>query len=224
MSDWKPKRFWKESEVVELDNGYTVELDGRRVKTPAKDALVLPTREMAQAVAAEWDAQDKEVDLVKEPTPDRAGHEADHVRHDPDDESDHADFHRQPVGGVGQVVDAHGEHHEIAETHEHPGDERETEKRVRLSEAQGAQRMRAARDMERLGGNATDAEAAEKEGSAERDQQFPEATDVRVQCLAGQFTEQGRRRNTDHDRLGKSPPALLARIVVLIDLRHQRDR
>ena len=81
MSDWKPKRFWKESEVVELDNGYTVELDGRRVKTPAKDALVLPTREMAQAVAAEWDAQDKEVDPSTMPFTRSANAAIDKVRH-----------------------------------------------------------------------------------------------------------------------------------------------
>ncbi|WP_425045051.1 ATP12 family chaperone protein [Primorskyibacter sp. S87] len=61
MSDWKPKRFWKGSAVVEADGGFTVELDGRRVKTPAKAALILPTRPMAEAAAAEWDAQEKEV-------------------------------------------------------------------------------------------------------------------------------------------------------------------
>lgn len=62
MSDWKPKRFWANSTIVEAEGGYTVELDGRRVKTPAKAALILPTQGMAQAVAAEWDAQEKEVD------------------------------------------------------------------------------------------------------------------------------------------------------------------
>lgn len=62
MSDWKPKRFWENSTIVEAEGGYTVELDGRRVKTPAKAALILPTQGMAQAVAAEWDAQEKEVD------------------------------------------------------------------------------------------------------------------------------------------------------------------
>jgi len=62
MSDWKAKRFWKDAAVVEVDGGFTVELDGRRVKTPAKRALTLPTRAMADAVAAEWQAQDKQID------------------------------------------------------------------------------------------------------------------------------------------------------------------
>ncbi len=80
MSDWKPKRFWKESAVVEAEGGHTVELDGRRVKTPAKAALVLPTRDMAMAVAAEWDAQDKEVDPATMPFTRSANAAIDKVR------------------------------------------------------------------------------------------------------------------------------------------------
>ncbi|WP_170476989.1 ATP12 family chaperone protein [Ruegeria arenilitoris] len=62
MSDWKPKRFWTDSVVVQTEDGFTVELDGRRVRTPAKEGLILPTSAMAQAVAEEWDAQEKVVD------------------------------------------------------------------------------------------------------------------------------------------------------------------
>ncbi|MBO9451699.1 ATPase [Tropicibacter sp. R16_0] len=62
MSEWKPKRFWTNSTVVEADGGFTVELDGRRVKTPAKAGLIVPTQAMAQAIAEEWDAQEGEVD------------------------------------------------------------------------------------------------------------------------------------------------------------------
>lgn len=62
MSDWKPKRFWKLATVAERDGSFAVELDGRPVRTPAKTLLTLPTRPMAEAVAAEWDAQEKEVD------------------------------------------------------------------------------------------------------------------------------------------------------------------
>lgn len=58
MSDWKAKRFWKEAAVVSATGGHGVELDGRPVKTPAKQPLILPTVAMAKAVAAEWDAQE----------------------------------------------------------------------------------------------------------------------------------------------------------------------
>ncbi|MEO9863766.1 MAG: ATP12 family protein [Yoonia sp.] len=61
MSDWAAKRFWKTTAAVECDGGYAIELDGRPVKTPAKVALVVPTADMAAAVASEWDAQ---VDLI----------------------------------------------------------------------------------------------------------------------------------------------------------------
>lgn len=81
MSDWKPKRFWTSGAVVEIDNGYTVELDGRRVKTPAKAALVLPTHAMAQAIADEWDAQKKEVDPTTMPFTRSANAAIDKVQH-----------------------------------------------------------------------------------------------------------------------------------------------
>ena len=58
MSDWKAKRFWKEANVVPAEGGFAVELDGRPVKTPAKRGLILPTSGIADAVAAEWQAQD----------------------------------------------------------------------------------------------------------------------------------------------------------------------
>lgn len=61
MSAWKAKRFWTAAEAVACDGGFTVRLDGRPVKTPAKAALVVPTQAMAQAIAAEWDAQTGEV-------------------------------------------------------------------------------------------------------------------------------------------------------------------
>ncbi|MBT8155952.1 ATPase [Epibacterium ulvae] len=61
MSEWKQKRFWKAATSAPEGAGFTVLLDGRKVKTPAKAALVLPTEAMALAVAAEWDAQEEVV-------------------------------------------------------------------------------------------------------------------------------------------------------------------
>ena len=61
MSEWKARRFWTEARATETDAGFGVALDGRPVKTPAKSPLVLPSRALAEAVAAEWDAQEGEV-------------------------------------------------------------------------------------------------------------------------------------------------------------------
>lgn len=57
MSTWARKRFWKSVEVVPDGDGFGVTLDGRGIRTPAKAPLVLPTRALAELVAAEWDAQ-----------------------------------------------------------------------------------------------------------------------------------------------------------------------
>ncbi len=57
MSEWKSKRFWTKSEVTTGDGGFSIALDARPVRTPTKSALIVPTRAMAEAIAAEWDAQ-----------------------------------------------------------------------------------------------------------------------------------------------------------------------
>jgi len=60
--NWAAKRFWKDATVEEVTGGFTVRLDGRGVKTPAKAELVVPTQAMAQASADEWQAQDETID------------------------------------------------------------------------------------------------------------------------------------------------------------------
>jgi chaperone required for assembly of F1-ATPase len=49
-----PKRFYKS---VNITDKLEIALDDRIVKTPLKVPLVLPSRALADAVAAEWDAQ-----------------------------------------------------------------------------------------------------------------------------------------------------------------------
>ena len=56
------KRFWEKVSVEPLDQGFGVALDGRRIKTPAKADLRVPVRAAAELIAAEWDAQDGNVD------------------------------------------------------------------------------------------------------------------------------------------------------------------
>lgn len=61
MSEWKAKRFWKEATPEAVEGGFSVRLDGRPVKTPAKRALFVPTHALAEAIAQEWDAQSEEI-------------------------------------------------------------------------------------------------------------------------------------------------------------------
>jgi chaperone required for assembly of F1-ATPase len=51
------KRFYAHAGVVESPDGFTITLDDRPVRTPSGRALVAPTREIADAIAVEWEAQ-----------------------------------------------------------------------------------------------------------------------------------------------------------------------
>lgn len=81
MSEWKSKRFWTEASVEEVEGGYTVRLDNRPVKTPAKAPLVVPTQALAERIAAEWEAQDGEIDPSTMPFTRSANAALDKVAH-----------------------------------------------------------------------------------------------------------------------------------------------
>jgi chaperone required for assembly of F1-ATPase len=51
------KRFYKEAGVTETDGGFGIALDGKSVRTPSGRALTAPTRDIADGIAAEWNAQ-----------------------------------------------------------------------------------------------------------------------------------------------------------------------
>jgi len=51
------KRFFKTATVGEAAGGYTVLLDGKPMRTPAKAPFVVRSRTLAEAIAAEWQAQ-----------------------------------------------------------------------------------------------------------------------------------------------------------------------
>ena len=61
------RRFYARAEVAEGEGGFAVLLDGRPVKTPARRTLAAPTRALAEALAAEWEAQRDVVDPAKMP-------------------------------------------------------------------------------------------------------------------------------------------------------------
>lgn len=81
MTEWTPKRFWKEAKVTATDGGFTVLLDGRGVRTPAKAALTMPTEQMARAVAVEWDAQTGKINPLTMPFTRSANAAIDKVAH-----------------------------------------------------------------------------------------------------------------------------------------------
>lgn len=68
MNDWAPKVFWSEVGLTKTEDGFSVVLDERPVKTPAKQLLVMPTQAIADMVADEWRAQSETVDPETMPT------------------------------------------------------------------------------------------------------------------------------------------------------------
>ncbi len=67
MSCWSTKRFWKSAKAEAVDGGFTVLLDNRKVKTPAKAEFLLPSLELASAAASEWNRQEDAVDPTTMP-------------------------------------------------------------------------------------------------------------------------------------------------------------
>lgn len=78
------KRFWKDAVVVEEDGGYAIALDGRRVKTPARAPLAVPTAALAKAIAGEWRDAEEMIDPRAMPLTGLANAAIDRVTADPD--------------------------------------------------------------------------------------------------------------------------------------------
>lgn len=77
------KRFWTTVELVEAEGGFGVTLDGRPVKTPARNGLVVPTERLGQALAEEWQDQGEEIDPRSMPLTGLANAAIDRVAPDP---------------------------------------------------------------------------------------------------------------------------------------------
>jgi chaperone required for assembly of F1-ATPase len=61
------RRFYRQVGVAESEEGFAVHLDDRPIRTPARRALAVPTRALAQALADEWDAQRDIIDPLAMP-------------------------------------------------------------------------------------------------------------------------------------------------------------
>jgi chaperone required for assembly of F1-ATPase len=51
------KRFYREVTIAPTEHGHGVLLDGRPMRTPARQVLAVPTASLAEAIAAEWRGQ-----------------------------------------------------------------------------------------------------------------------------------------------------------------------
>jgi chaperone required for assembly of F1-ATPase len=55
------KRSYQHADIVPAGERYALALDGKPVKTPAKHALAVPSAALGQAIAAEWNAQQGDI-------------------------------------------------------------------------------------------------------------------------------------------------------------------
>lgn len=77
------KRFYKTATAEPDGDSAVIRLDGRLLKTPAKAEMRLPTLPLAEAIAAEWAAQQAEIRPSTMPLMQLAATAIDRVSHDP---------------------------------------------------------------------------------------------------------------------------------------------
>jgi chaperone required for assembly of F1-ATPase len=61
------RRFYEVATVGEAEGGHAILLDHAPVRTPGRRSLIVPTRQLADAIAAEWQAQAEVIDPAKMP-------------------------------------------------------------------------------------------------------------------------------------------------------------
>ena len=61
------KRFYARADVTESDGGFAVTLDGKSIRTPSGRVITAPSRDIAQAIAAEWEAQKETINPLTMP-------------------------------------------------------------------------------------------------------------------------------------------------------------
>ncbi len=75
-----PKRIYEVAEAIAEDDGFAIQLDRRSVRTPARNLLIVPTRDLADAIVDEWMAQGEHVDQQSMPMTRFANTAIDNVR------------------------------------------------------------------------------------------------------------------------------------------------
>ncbi|MBV9530658.1 MAG: ATPase [Bradyrhizobium sp.] len=61
------KRFYASAAVIDAQGGFAVTLDGKPIRTPSGRLVTAPVREIAEAISAEWEAQQETIDPLTMP-------------------------------------------------------------------------------------------------------------------------------------------------------------
>jgi chaperone required for assembly of F1-ATPase len=84
MTAARRRRFWSDASAQATEaGGFAVRLDNKRLRTPGKRELVLPSETLAEAIAREWRAVEAEIDPWRMPLTRAANSAIDGVAPDP---------------------------------------------------------------------------------------------------------------------------------------------
>jgi chaperone required for assembly of F1-ATPase len=61
------KRFYVSAAAVEAEGGFAVSLDGRPIRTPSGKQIAVPSRDIAEGIVQEWNAQPENLDPLTMP-------------------------------------------------------------------------------------------------------------------------------------------------------------
>jgi len=61
------KRLYTKAGVIEADGGFAITLDGKPIRTPSGRVITAPSRDIAEAISAEWNAQKDTIDPLSMP-------------------------------------------------------------------------------------------------------------------------------------------------------------
>jgi len=80
----KIKRFYSRVETAPVKSGFTVELDGRPIRSPGQQVMHLPQQKMADELAREWHQQEEFIDPAVMPVMQFASMVNDNIIPDPE--------------------------------------------------------------------------------------------------------------------------------------------
>ena len=78
-----PKRFYEVVDIAEAGDAFAIHLDGRPIRTPARQPLHLPTRALAELIRQEWNAQETDIDPTTMPVTRLVNTAIDGITNDP---------------------------------------------------------------------------------------------------------------------------------------------
>ena len=61
------KRFYTHAGIAETSDGFAITLDGKPIRTPSGRQLAVPTRDIADAIMTEWEAQQETINPLTMP-------------------------------------------------------------------------------------------------------------------------------------------------------------